>query len=100
MHTCSRWYNAIAAGPPALVPAAVLACPPLKVIRLRSVHYTVTEAMIEEAYATDTASTVSLIGLAATLPCRTWRVRLEGVAQVRQGCIVHEVVNLKPSRCT
>lgn len=72
MHTCGRWYAAIASGPPHLVPAAVLACPPLKTLEF-----------VLEDYEEDEARALSLVSHAAQLPPQTWHVRLEGIRQVR-----------------
>ncbi len=82
MHTCCRWYSTIATGPPDLLPARVLVCPPLEMTRLRRACYDCAEVQIQEAYDTDMTSTLKLVVRAANVPRRAWRVRVEGGAQV------------------
>ena len=52
----------------------MLACPPLEVTRSDNG---------KQAYKTDTANTLGLVSEAARVPALTWRVRVEGEAQVR-----------------
>ncbi|PRW56217.1 Leucine-rich repeat containing [Chlorella sorokiniana] len=74
MHTCSHWYAAIATGPPDLLPAEVLACPPLELAQLNQdaigpLLYL--DDFIRQANSSDTDSTLSLVSRAAQLPPQT-----------------------------
>lgn len=70
MHTCSGWHAAMVAGPPALLPVAVLACPPLE--------------DMGQAEASGLAQAGRLFRKAAGMPAWVLRVRIEGGAQVRR----------------
>ena len=81
MHTCGRWYATVVAGPPHLLPVAVLACPPLELSRLNSDRHGLVDAWC--SCKSDAASMSQLVSQAARLPSNTWRVRVEGEVQVR-----------------
>lgn len=83
MHTCTGWYAAIAAGPPNLLPAAVLACAALNIDALESnCTWEEEDAPFKRAYSAGIAHTLALLRQAANLPPFTMRVRIEGEAQV------------------
>ena len=84
MGTCTHWRGTVAAGPPDFWPAAVLAClvPDFKIL---AGGYWADIARIERAYAAGVLHAIGLMRRAARMPPHTWRVRMEGKAQVRGG---------------
>lgn len=68
----------MAAAPLALLPAAVLVCPPLEVTR--------EDLEPTQAYAADVKAALAVIEKAACMPAWMRRVRIEGEAQVRPVC--------------
>lgn len=72
----------------------MLACPPVAVtgLDMEKVPWRLREVCISQAYAKDVENVLSVAEQAATLFPRTWRVRIEGKAQVGmrvRWCTVH-----------
>ena len=81
MHTCGRWYAAIAAGPPHLLPAAVLACPALDIDSLSGGYWKDQTMKINLAYAFGATHALSMVWQAAQPSCHArfgecaWRAK-------------------------
>ena len=77
------------------MPSAVLACPPLELLQLSEESglwpMDLADELIRQANDNDTSTTLSMVSKAAAMPRSTWRVRIEGKAQVRgsmQHCLI------------
>ena len=100
MHTCSGWFAALEAGPPTLLPAAVLAFPPLQRRPQNFWHGDdPTGDEIREVYATGMERALEMVEKAASVFPRVRRVRIEGKFKVGPPGRTTAVM-LCPRRCS